>query len=484
MTEIINVLFLAAEADPFVKVGGLGDVASALPRAIRALPPEITGEAKLDVRLVLPMHSVVRAAEGLKPLTVFSIPRGESEVQVEAFEGVLDGMPVYFISGEPIRSSGSVYSLKAELDAEKYVFFSLAALELPRQIGWDVDVIHANDWHTALAVYANLTKRWEEGARRVASMITLHNLPFMGPDISEVLKLYHVPLAQTDLPEWARVMPLPLGLWAADVITPVSPSYAAEVLEPEFGCGLNEFLAQRRNNLHGILNGIDVASYNPTDDDALESPFSALTLSDRLPNKAALQTRLGLPAEGPDVPLFGMVSRMDVQKGVDLAIKALHSFKKPNFQAVILGAGDPTLEEAARQLQVEHPGHIRVETSFDAQLARQIYAGADIFLMPSRYEPCGLSQMIAMRYGCVPLARAAGGLRDTVTSETGFLFEKASVLALADAMRKVLKIYPERERWTQLQQAGMAKDFSWVNSAKQYFELYQSLILETKPTLP
>jgi len=224
-----------------------------------------------------------------------------------------------------------------------------------------------------------------------------------------------------------------------------------------------------------------VASYNPTDDDALESPFSALTLSDRLPNKAALQTRLDLPLN-PDMPLFGMVSRMDVQKGVDLAIKALNSIKKPNFQAVILGAGDPSLEEAARQLQVEHPDYIRVETRFDAKLARQIYAGADIFLMPSRYEPCGLSQMIAMRYGCVPLARAAGGLRDTVTADAGFLFEKATVLALSNAMRKVLKIYPDRERWTLLQQAGMTKDFSWVNSAKQYFELYQSLILETKPT--
>jgi starch synthase len=161
----------------------------------------------------------------------------------------------------------------------------------------------------------------------------------------------------------------------------------------------------------------------------------------------------------------------------------LNSFKKPNFQAVILGAGDPTLEEAARQLQAEHPDNIRVETKFDAKLARQIYAGSDIFLMPSRYEPCGLSQMIAMRYGCVPLARAAGGLRDTVTSETGFLFEKPSVMALANAMRRVLKIFPDRERWTQLQLAGMAKDFSWVNSAKQYFDLYQSLILETKPTL-
>lgn len=479
MADIINVLFLAAEADPFIKVGGLGDVSSALPRAIRALTPEITGETKLDIRLVLPLHSAVRA-DPLRPLTVFPLKRGDSEVQVEVFESVLDGMPVYFISGDPIRNSGSVYSLKAELDAEKYVFFSLAVVELPRQIGWDVDILHANDWHTALAAYANLTRRWEEGSRRVASMLTLHNLPFMGPDISELLKLYGVPLAQTDLPEWARVLPLPLGLWAADVITPVSPGYAEEILGEEFGCGLYDFLGTRRTNLHGILNGIDTASYNPTDDAALEAPFSRLTLPDRAPNKAALQARLGL-AVSAEIPLLAMVTRMDVQKGVDIAIKALESFKGPEYQLIVLGTGDPVLEEAARALQAAHPDHIRIETRFDAQLARQIYAGSDLFLMPSRYEPCGLSQMISMRYGCVPLVRATGGLRDTVTPDTGFLFDKANPQALATTLRKALKQFPDREAWSNLQLTGMARDFSWVHSAKQYFELYQSLVLENKP---
>jgi starch synthase len=167
---------------------------------------------------------------------------------------------------------------------------------------------------------------------------------------------------------------------------------------------------------------------------------------------------------------------------MDIAIKALASFKGPKFQVVILGAGDPVLEEAARELQAAHPENVRVETRFDAQLARQIYAGSDLFLMPSRYEPCGLSQMIAMRYGCIPLVRAAGGLRDTVTPETGFLFEKANPQALANALRRALKLFPDREAWSKLQLAGMARDFSWVNSAKQYYELYQSLVLETKPT--
>jgi starch synthase len=477
MSQTINVLFLAAEADPFVKVGGLGDVAGALPRALRALPMDATGEVELDVRLVLPLHPVVSEAS-MRPLTVFSLQRGDTEVQVEVFETTLDGMPVYFISGEPIRASGSVYSSNATQDGEKYAFFSLAALELPRQINWDVHLIHANDWHTALTVYGNLARRWEEGTRRVVSLITIHNLPFMGPDTSAALASYGIPLAQTDLPEWARVMPLPLGLWASDAMVAVSPAYAEEILNPDFGSGLHEFLQTRRETLHGILNGIDAVSFDPETDVSLAANFSAGTLHERLKNKAALQEKLGLPVE-PGLPLLGTVSRMDPQKGVDLIIKALRSLKNQEFQAVILGSGDPKLEEAALQLQQEQPGRIRVETRYDAELARQIYGGADLFLMPSRYEPCGLSQMIAMRYGCVPLVRAIGGLKDTVTEgENGFVFEKASSASLAAAIRRALRVFPNRVRWIQLQQAGMARNFSWASSAKQYFELYKTLVEE------
>lgn len=478
MPLTLNVLFLAAEADPFVKVGGLGDVAGALPRALRNLPPEVLGETRLDLRMVLPYHNAVRA-EGLRPVAVYSIPRGDVDIQVEVFEGVLDGMPVYFISGEPIRSSGSVYSLKAEQDSEKYIFFSLAAVELPRQLGWNVNLLHANDWHTAASLYSNLTKRWQEGTRRVASLLTLHNLPFMGADVGDILDAYGLPLAQTDLPEWARVKPLPLGLWAADAIVPVSPSYADEILGPQFGCGLEEFLGSRRENIHGILNGIDIAAYNPTDDPAIASPFSALTLADRPRNKAALQERLGLPID-PEVPLFGIVSRMDRQKGMDLAFKTLRSVKA-DFQAAILGAGDPELEQAALAFQSDRAESVRVETRFDAVLARQIYAGADMFLMPSRYEPCGLSQMIAMRYGCVPIVSGVGGLRDTVSRETGFVFNKPVVQSFSAAIRSALRTFTDHERWRQLQRSGMSRDFSWMNSAREYLALYQSLVQEAAP---
>jgi starch synthase len=472
MPQTINVLFLAAEADPFVKVGGLGDVAGSLPRALRALSND---DVKLDVRLVLPYHPVIRA-DGLRPLGIFSLTRGQSEVQAEAFETSHQGMPVYFINGDPIRANGSVYSSDSKLDGEKYTFFSLAALELPRLMNWSPDVIHANDWHTALTLYGALARRWEAGARHTAGVITLHNLPFMGPDVSALLESYGVKLAQTDLPEWARLIPLPLGLWASDSIVAVSPTYAKEILTPGYGCGLDEFLQIRSETLHGILNGLDVASYNPADDTAIGVNFDIESLDKRRMNKGILQERLGFPRQ-PETPLLAMVSRMDQQKGVDLALTAFKSMKRTNFQAVILGTGDPKLEEAAIKLQALYPERIKVQTRYDAGLARQIYAGSDMLLMPSRYEPCGLSQMIAMRYGCVPIVRAAGGLNDTVRhGETGFVFEKIHHMSLVAAINSALKVYSDRDKWQAIQRAGMSQDFSWEASARRYLELYQSLI--------
>ncbi len=472
MSKTIKVLFLAAEAEPFVKVGGLGDVAGSLPRALRALSND---DIKLDVRLVLPYHPVVKA-DSLKPLGMFSLKRGESEIQVEAFEASLYGMPVYFINGDPIRANGSVYSLDSKLDAEKYTFFSLAALELPRHINWLPDVIHGNDWHTALCLYGSLTKRWEEGARKVASIITLHNLPFMGPDVSAILESYGIQLAQTDLPDWARVMPLPLGLWASDAIVAVSPTYAKEILTTEYGCGLNDFLQFRHETVHGILNGLDTVSFNPGDDAALGVYYDVDSLEKRISNKGLLQEKLGLARE-IETPLLAVVSRMDLQKGIDLVFGALKNMKNTNWQAVILGAGDPKLEESAVKLQALYPDRIKVITRYDAGLARQIYAGADMLLMPSRYEPCGLSQMIAMRYGCVPIVRSAGGLNDTVHhGVTGFVFEKIHHMSLASAIKSAIKIFSNPEKWKTIQRAGMKQDFSWENSANQYLKIYQSII--------
>jgi starch synthase len=473
MSQTINVLFLAAEAEPFVKVGGLGDVAGTLPRALRALSND---EIKIDVRLVLPQHSVVRA-ESLKPVGIYSIPRGKAEIQAEASEGSLDGMPVYFINGGPIRASGSVYSSNNKLDAEKYVFFALAALELPRQLNWTPHILHCNDWHTALAAYGNLVKRWEDKKNRIASLVTIHNLPFLGPDINEILETYGVPLAQTDLPEWARAKPMPLGLWASDFIVAVSPTYAQEIsYDKIIGSGLHDWFKTRSDSLTGILNGLDIASYDPKTDSVIEKHFSADELSARKRNKTALQERLALPVL-PDVPLLGMVSRMDEAKGIDIALKGLKMLGKQSWQMVILGAGNPKLEEQAKKLQEAMPDRVRAETRYDAKLARQIYAGSDIFLMPSRYEPCGISQMIAMRYGSVPLVRAVGGLHDTVTdSETGFVFVDTKIKSFNDTLKRALALFPYHSRWAALQKAGMAQDFSWPASAQKYIDLYKKLI--------
>jgi len=472
MPETINVLFAAAEAEPFVKVGGLADAAGTLPRIIRSLS---TPELKIDVRLVLPQHSVVKA-DNVKPVGIYSIPRGKSEVQVEASEGTLDGMPVYFINGDPIRESGTVYSSKPKHDAEKYVFFSLAALQLPKQITWTPNILHCNDWHTSILAYGNLVKRWEDKNNRVASLVTVHNLAYQGPEITKVLEDYGLPLAATDLPDSARVLPLPLGLWASDSIVAVSPSYADEILHEEFGNGLHEFLRNRADTLQGIMNGLDIASYDPQTDSAIKANFNAEDLLARKANKNTLQEKLGLAIE-ENTPLFAIVSRMDMAKGIDIALKGLRMLYKQNWQLVILGAGDPKLEADAKKLQEALPDRVRVETRFDSNLARQIYAGADIFLMPSRYEPSGTAQKIAMRYGCVPIVRAVGGLHDSVTdSETGFVFVDEKVKSFNDAVRRALKLFPYHSRWMNLQKAGMMQDFSWTASAQKYLSVYQKLM--------
>ncbi len=448
MSEKIKILFLAAEADPFVKVGGLGDVAGSLPRALRALTPEATGDIVLDVRLVLPFHPVLRSkVTSLRPIEPYTLQHDGEEIVAEAFETMLEDMPVYLIGGGPIDTSSSIYTTKPNIDGEKYTFFSLAALSLIKQLDWHPDVVHANDWHTALSVYGVLVQHWQAGEPRPATLITVHNLPFLGPDVDKILEAYGIPLAQTDLPGWARLKPLPLGLWAADGIVAVSPTYADEMLSEEYGSGLQDFLKIRRKNLTGILNGLDVSSFDPATDPDIAARFTTESLDVRVANKVALANRVELlPDEA--VPLLGVVSRMDPQKGIDLVLDGLRKVGDIPWQAVILGTGDPKLEESARKLAEDFPERVHIEAKYDSSLARQIYAGADIFLMPSRYEPCGLSQMIAMRYGCVPVVRAVGGLHDTVTDgETGFVFIKPKVKDFVTAIHRALAMFEDKEAW-------------------------------------
>jgi starch synthase len=356
-------------------------------------------------------------------------------------------------------------------------------LELLKQLNWHPDVVHANDWHTALTAYGLLVQQWQEGQSRPASVITIHNLPFLGPDVHKLLDLYDIPLAQTDLPDWARLKPLPLGLWSADAIVAVSPTYSDEMLSSEYGAGLDDFLKSRRENLTGILNGLDVSSFDPATDEDIAMQFTIHSLDERKINKTALASRVGLSTD-PDLPLFGVVSRMEAQKGIDLVLDGLRKLIDLPWQAVILGTGDPKLEESARKLAADYPERVHFEAKYDAKLARLIYAGADMFLMPSRYEPCGLSQMIAMRYGCIPVVRAVGGLHDTVTDgETGFVFIQPKLKDFMAAIKRAVDTYQNEQVWRTMQINAMSQDFSWTNSALKYLNLYKRLTSHTRVPL-
>ena len=472
MNNPIKILFLASEADPFVKVGGLGDVGGSLPNALLDL------QANLDVRLVIPFHTAIRTDNiDIRREIVFTIQRDGVEVPVQVFRTEQRGLPVYLISGDPFSHATKVYDTDAAVDAEKFIFFSLAALELVRRLDWRPDIVHANDWHTSAALYGVHLKQDDPFWAGVKTMLTVHNLCYMGAGSEVALNAYGLPpVNDPELPWWGQHTPMPLGLWSADEIVAVSPSYAEEIQTAEYGCGLETFLQARHERVTGIVNGIDTVSWDPVNDDALVKTFAMDQLGDRAENKKFLQNQFGLEVSG-SIPLLAMVTRMDQQKGVDIALDALRIISKLGWQALLLGSGNPEIESTARRLESDFPNRVCAVIRYDGKLSRQIYGGADMLLMPSRYEPCGLAQMIAMRYGAVPVARATGGLRDTIAEgETGFLFTDASPAVMAGALRRALKIYKKPEIWQKIQRAGMTRNFSWQVSARQYSDLYYSLL--------
>jgi len=476
----IRTLFLAAEAAPLVKIGGLGDVAGSLPRALRSLP-----EAP-DVRLALPNYPQLNLSGlSLQPAASFNIAHSRGPLPVEVFRTELHGVPLYLIDGPPIRAAQSVYSSDPLLDGAKFTFFSLAALEMTRSLNWKPDVLHAHDWHASPAVYhLRLIRDQDVFFTRTRSLLTVHNLPYLGYDTAPALQAFGLPRAHlSPLPEWAEHLPLPLGLLSADRINTVSKGYAKEILTGEFGANLDPFLRSRREDITGILNGLDTQAWNPETDPQIPYNYTQQTLPSRVLNKTALLEELNLEVDS-ERPLLAMINRMDYQKGVDLVPDALRMIRDLDWSAVILGTGDPGLEDAAYQLHREMPS-VRAVLRYDGQLARRLYAGSDLMIIPSRYEPCGLTQMIAMRYGCVPVARATGGLRDTIgdyhdgprEQSTGFLFQDPSAHQLADALRRALLVFADQRRWRGLQRRGMKNDFSWKRSAKKYLQFYRKLTI-------
>ncbi len=478
MTRPMNILFLSAEAEPFVKIGGLGDVAGALPQALLALPESP------DIRLAIPFYPSVQDKQvQIEPVAKFRIDHASGPIRAEVFVTTQTELPVYLIGGYPFENSDLVYTSDTMADGHKFTFFSLAALELCKVLGWKPDLVHAQDWHTASAVYAlKTTYRNDDFLKDTPALLTVHNLPYLGNGAGPALKAFGLsPATESTLPWWAQDMPLPLGLLTADKINTVSAGYAEEMLTPEFGSGLDEFLATRKPDLLGILNGLDQVIWNPQTDPQIPQNFSLDSLGKRVKNKSSLQEELGF-IKNPRIPLLAFIGRMDHQKGIEIALDALRLIPHLDWQAAILGTGDPSLENLVRSLETEMPDRVRALIRFDGALSRRIYAGSDIMMIPSRYEPCGLIQMIAMRYGCVPVARATGGLKDTIgdynqsRTSTGFLFEQASPEEMALTLERAIEAYSDKRRWPYLQKRGMRKDFSWKKSAVQYFNLYQSMV--------
>jgi starch synthase len=472
----LKILFLAAEAAPFVKVGGLGDVAGSLPRALAALGH--------DVRLALPGYGAIDWAHYRPQLRArFGVPRNGGAVAAEAWETSNEGVPVYLLTGSSIPKDQRIYGSSIDEDAPKFLFFSLAALAACRELGWKPDVVHANDWHTGPAVYELATGATSDDFfRDTATLYTIHNLPYTGRGAGRYLREWGFGSSEKLLllPEWARDSLLGIGLATADVLTTVSPTYALEIRTPEGGYGLDGVLRARSDRLHGVLNGIDPESWNPATDTALTARFDVDTLEERMINRTALREAAGLE---PDerAPLLGMVSRIDSQKGFDIALPALRRWLDSGGQLVILGSGDDAIERQLATLELGWRGRASVRLRFDPPYARRIYGGADAVLIPSRYEPCGLTQMIAMRYGAVPIARRTGGLADTITDAgdpdgTGFLFNGYDPASVLHALERAARVYAQRNEWRELQRRGMERDFSWDRSAVEYEALYREAL--------
>jgi len=488
----LKVLFLAAEATPFIKVGGLGDVAGSLPNYLRKLNIAQTQEndsdsgnfRDIDIRLVIPFHRVINDEDfNLKLIMEFDVELSGDPINAQVFRTVIDQLTIYLIAGLPISEAEGVYSSDPEVDGYKYAFFSLAALKFVEELRWAPDIIHANDWHTALSIYywyVNLKQR--EFFKSSSSIMEVHNLPYLGVGAEDSLELLGLPPGTgSNLPEWAQMTPLPLGLMSADQIVTVSPTYAREILTPEFGAGLHELLSARRDSISGILNGLDLDIWDPHTDQHISENYNFRTISKRNENKKSLCEDLGLSIDN-NRPLIAMVSRLDYQKGVDLALEALRLTSNQQWNVVILGTGEPSLEEQAHKLEQDFPDRVRSLIKFDSPFSHRIYASTDILLIPSRYEPCGLSQMIAMRYGAVPVGRSTGGLRDTIfdynqtPDSTGFIFKAPTVEALISAMNRSFDAFQDQRSWRELQLRGMIQDFSWEASAKEYLRLYLQLV--------
>lgn len=474
----MKIFFLSAEADPFLKIGGLADVAGALPAALQEISSEI------EVRVALPFHQKIKQQNlPLEPVAAFTISHRDGYIPVQVYQLIQNNVKIYFISAEPITNAPTAYSDDPGYDGYKYTLYALASLRLIEILRWTPDVIHANDWHASMSI-AFLTKERFPHAffEHTKTLLTIHNLPYMGHGAQPSMIAFgigdNIP-TKTILPDWAKGIPMPMAIAAADKINTVSKTYAKEMLTPEFGCGMESVLRSRGEDLSGIINGIDMKIWNPRTDSVIFKQFDRFTTELKEENKQNLLDTLGLEYK-PSKPLIAIISRLEYQKGIDQAIQALKNIHQ-DFYFVGLGTGNNQIENLMRDYQTENYDKARSLIKYDGDVARQIYAASDFMLMPSLYEPCGITQMIAMRYGSVPIVSDTGGLGDTVIpylqeNGTGFLAQRNNPTSFKNEIEKAIKIYQDKSEWLRIQRNGMSTDFSWLNAAKKYKKLYKSML--------
>ena len=471
----MKVLFATSEAYPFAMSGGLADVSGALPKALRA--------RLVGARIILPLYDSIpqELREKMHFVTSISVPVAWRRQYCGIFEAKVDSVIYYFVDNLYYFKRGSLYGQFD--DAERFAFFSRAVLEVVKVIDYAPDIIHCNDWQTSLIpVYLRLFYQGEEKLRNVKTLFTIHNIQYQGKFGREILEdVFGIPSDQANLVEYDGCINLMKGgIECAHAVSTVSPTYAKEILDPWYSHDLDGILRKRAWKLSGIVNGIDTEVYDPANDPAIFAPYSAEDPAGKAVNKAELQKRLGLPVD-PDVPLLAMVTRLVPHKGLDLVKARLDSILNFGIQMVVLGSGDYEYESFLGDIAARYPDRFRLQLGFNPDLAHKIYAGSDIFLMPSKSEPCGLSQMVALRYGSIPVVRQTGGLRDTIQDSglgdgNGFTFENYNADDMAHAVYRAVEGFQNREGWMTLTKRAMSCDNSWGASANAYIKLYKSLL--------
>ncbi|GMR20668.1 MAG: glycogen synthase GlgA [Gammaproteobacteria bacterium] len=483
---VTNILFAASEAYPLVKTGGLGDVAGSLCRALRNL--------NKDLRLVLPAYPMAMEVVRHKKRLVSFV---QDEESVTIWQALLPGTRVTVLlvaCDKYFDREGNPYQDDQGEDwpdnAERFGLFCrvIEGIAIDHYgLGWRADVVHCNDWQTGLVPMLLAEQR-----QRPATVFTIHNLGYQGlfPFTAfQNLKLPAIYWHHERLEYHKQLSFIKGGLVYADRINTVSPTYAQEIQTPKFGCGLEGLLMHRQSRLSGILNGIDTDVWNPGTDKLISHRYNSKTLNRKLNNKLDLQRQLRLP-EDPEIPLLGKVGRLVKQKGVDLVIKALPELLKQPMQLVVLGTGDTRFADSLRKLAKQWPEKLAVYIGYSEALAHRIEAGADMFLMPSRYEPCGLNQMYSQRYGTLPIVSAVGGLADTVTDPSmikdkneiadGFVIANYSVKGIIEAVNRAIERYHDKPSWRQMQRAAMHKDMTWKDRAHEYLALYEQALKDSR----